>query len=122
MTLTSKIGFGKKVSGLVSLIGQDGEVVQTRAVDADLSGKILVILGFAGREVLEKAGLLGAAGVVVLSMHWRDFAYFQKFGDFTLLVLARFGKAGSERAVAEKLKKLEGEEAVLDGEAKTLTA
>lgn len=121
MILTSKIGFGKKVSNSVSLVGGEGKVNQTHEITTDLAGKILVVLGFANREILEKADLVGVIGVVVPSMHWRDFIYFQKFGDFTLVVLSRFGEVEMEKAMVEKLKKLEGKEVILDGEAKTLT-
>lgn len=114
MTVTSKIGFGGKVTGEVTVV--------SGSLDGDASGKIVVSLVFVGREFLEKAGLIGVAAVVVPSMHYRDFAYFQSLNEFPILVLLKFGKLELAGELAEKLEKLDGKKAVLDGKAHELQA
>ncbi len=121
MTVSTKIGFGSKVSGEVRVFGAGGEAADTRHLNGDLAGKILVVLSVVGREFLEKAGLLEVAGVVVGSLHWRDYDYLQKKGEFPVLVLTKFGRLELSADLKEKLSKLDGKKAVLDGEGKSLT-
>ncbi len=110
MTIVTKIGFGKKVAGEIVFLGNSN----------DLAGKIVVCLSNVGREFLEKAGLVGVVAVVVPSIHFRDFEYFKNLNDFPLLVLLKFGKLELEENLVEKLQKLDGKKAVLDGEAHLL--
>lgn len=111
MTITSKIGFGSKTSGKIAIFGKS----------SDLTGKVVVCLDFVGREFLEKAGLVGVAGVILPSIHWRDFEYFKKLNEFPILILLKFGKLELSADLREKLSKLDGKDAMLDGEHKTLT-
>lgn len=106
MTITTKIGFGEKVTAPVVILGQD----------EDLEGKIVVATKVVGREFLEKAGLLGVAGVVVPSLHWRDYSYFQNLNEYPLLVLLKFGRLDLASDLVEKLEGLAGKKATLDGE------
>jgi hypothetical protein len=69
---------------------------------------------------LEKAGVVGAAGVVVSSLHFRDYEYFRQQGGLTLLVLTKFGEEPLSAEGKEKILKMAGREAVLDGGEKKL--
>lgn len=120
MTISTKIGFGKKVSGEVRIIGKNGPV-DSRDLMPELEGKIVVFLSWVSRETLEKANFLGVCGVVVPSIHARDFDYYSKTHDFSLLVLVKFGKLDIPNELAKKLSPLEGKKGELDGEGKTLT-
>ena len=68
------------------------------------------------REFLEKASLVGVRGLVVPSMHYRDYDYFVKADDFSLLVLTKFGKLEVSSELATKLAKLDGKKGNLDGD------
>lgn len=105
MTVLTKIGFGKKVTGEIVLLGKGD----------DLAGKIVLCLSPVGREFLEKAGLVGVAGVIVPSMPYRDYRYFENLNEFPLLVLLKFGKLELEESLLEKMQKLAGKKATLDG-------
>ena len=118
MTVSTKIGFGKKISGEIIVLTQAAD---THQVNSSFSGKILLLLSYAPREFLEKASFVGATGIILTSMHYRDFEYFKNNGDFSLLVLSKFGKLGIDKDLATKLTKLDGEKGQLDGEKKTLT-
>ncbi|MCL4390126.1 MAG: hypothetical protein M1484_03650 [Patescibacteria group bacterium] len=111
MTITGKIGFGAKVSGKIAV---DPEV------NLELEGKIAVFTRFVPRATLEKAGVVGAVGVVVPTMHWRDFEYFQNLGDFPVLVLLKFGDQDAGKELAEKLEKMDGKNGEIDGDNKIL--
>lgn len=121
MTVSTKIGFGPKVAGEIVVLGRPGEVPASYEINASLSGKILMILSYAPRELLEKASLVGVRGVVVPSIHFRDYDYFAKADDFSLLVLTKFGKLDISLELVTKLAKLSGKRGELDGEDKTLT-
>ena len=121
MTLTTKIGFGAKVQGVMSVFGGSGEQANTHHLDSSFAGKIVVVLSFVGREFLEKAGLVEVAGVIVPSMHLRDFEYLRGRNEFPLLILTKFGRLELSGDLKEKLSKLDGKKAVLDGDCKTLT-
>lgn len=114
MTITSKIGFGGKARGEVTVV--------SGGLDSGAAGKIVVSLVFVGREFFEKAGLIGVAGIVVPSMHYRDFAYFQGLNEFPVLVLLKFGRLDLDKDLEEKLGKLSGQKASLDGKAHELSA
>lgn len=120
MTVSTKIGFGKKVVGEIVVLGKPGKVVESHQVNSQLSGKIALFLSYVPVEILEKAGLVGVKGVIVPSMHWRDFERFRQAEDFTLLMLLKFGKLDATVELAGKLEKLDGEEGKLDGEGKKL--
>lgn len=121
MTISAKIGFGPKVAGEIVVLGKPGEIPAGHEIDPSFSGKILMFFSYAPRELLEKASLVGVRGVVVPSMHWRDFDYFVKADDFSLLVLTKFGRLDISSELFEKLSKLDGKKAELGGEDKTLT-
>lgn len=114
MTVTSKIGFGGKATSEIAVV--------SGSLDSSAAGKIVVSLVFVGREFFEKAGLIGVAGIVVPSMHYRDFAYFQGLNEFPVLVLLKFGKLELDKDLEEKLAKLSGKRATLDGKAHELQA
>lgn len=120
MTVSAKIGFGRKVKGEIVVLGEPGVAVESYLVNSSLSDKILLLLSYAPRELLEKAGLVGVRGVIVPSIHWRDFNYFKDSDDFTLLVLTKFGKLDVSKELSGKLLKLNGKEGELDGEGKKL--
>lgn len=122
MTVSTKIGFGKRVVGEIVVLGKSGRGVESHQVDARLSGKIILFLSYVPVEVMEKVGLVGVKGVIVPGMHWRDFERFRQAEDFTLLMLSKFGKLDATAELAEKLEKLDGKEGKLDGEGKTLNA
>lgn len=107
MTVSTKIGFGPKVSAPITVVER---------LDAGCAGKIVISLSFVGMEFLEKAGLVGVAGVVVPALHWRDFEYARKLAEFPLLVLVRFGRLDLQKDLTEKLGKLDGKKGVIDGE------
>lgn len=110
MTIVTKIGFGKNVAGEIVVFGKND----------DLTGKIVICLSNVGREFLEKAGLVGVASVVVPSIHYRDYQYFKELSEFPILVLLKFGKLELEESLKEKLQKLDGKKATLDGESHEL--
>ncbi len=110
MTLLSKIGFGSKVSA---------EMV---VCDQPVPNKIILCPKYVGREWLEKAGFLGVAGVVVPSMHWRDFEYFKTQNEFPIMVLLKFGTLEPTADLAEKIAKLDGKNGGLDGDNHELKA
>ncbi len=116
MTVATKIGFGKRVKGEIKVMGGEGEAVTTHDIDSSLQGKILLLLTYASREFLEKASFVEIKAVVVPSMHYRDFLYFKDNGDFSLLVLTKFGKLDIGDELTAKLSKLDGKEGELDGE------
>lgn len=120
MTVSTKIGFGPKVAGEMVVLGKPTEVPESFAINSTMAGKILIFLSYAHRELLEKAGLIGVRGVVVPSIHFRDYDYFEKADDFSLLVLTKFGKLDIDSETATKLSKLSGKRGVLSGEGKTL--
>ncbi len=120
MNFLAKIGFGPKVAGEIVVLGKPGEVPESFAINSSMSGKILVFLSYAPRELLEKASLIGIRGVVMPSMHFRDYDYFEKADDFTLLVLTKFGKLDIDSDTATKLSKLSGKRGALSGEEKKL--
>lgn len=122
MTISTKIGFGPKVAGEIVVLGKPGEIPSGHEINSSLRGKILMVLSYAPRELLEKAGLVGVRGVVVPSIHWRDFDYFEKADDFSLLVLTKFGKLDVSAELVAKLAKLNGKRGELDGEEKKLEA
>lgn len=111
MTVTTKIGFGPKAVG---------QIMVTDRLDNAAGGKIVVSLDFVGREFLEKAGLVGVAGLVVPAVHWRDFEHAKNLAEFPLLVLLKFGRLDLQKDLAEKMTKFEGKKGVLNGEEKTL--
>lgn len=111
MTISGKIGFGAKVYGKIAV---DPEV------NLELEGKIAVFTQFVPRATLEKAGVVGAVGIVVPAMHWRDFEYFRNLGDFPILVLLKFGNLDSGKELKEKLEKLDGKNGELNGDEKNL--
>ncbi len=121
MNISCKIGFGGKVAGELAVLGAAGGNMDVRDISPDLEGKILVLLFWAPRELLEKAGFVGAVGVVAPSIHFRDFEYFRKTADFPLLVLSKFGKLDASADMAKKLLAVNGKKGSLDGEGKTLT-
>lgn len=121
MTISSKIGFGKKVSGEIVLLGGKGGVSSSRDLTVEVEGKIVVFLSWVPREFLEKVSFLGGVGVVVPSMHYRDYEYFSKSLDFSLLLLLKFGKLDVPEELFGKLSKLGGKKGELDGEGKSLT-
>ncbi|MBI4099923.1 hypothetical protein HY440_02850 [Candidatus Microgenomates bacterium] len=112
MTVTTKIGFGKKVTGEVAILGRE----------PDLAGKIVIAPAVVGREFLEKATLLGVAGLVVPSLHWRDYEYFRKADEYPILLLLKFGRLDPSDDLVAKLEKLAGKKAILDGENHELKA
>lgn len=118
MTVNTKIGFGPKVAGEVVVLTEP----VSREINSSLGGKILLFLTYVPREFLEKAGLVGVRGIVVPSIHWRDFDYFVRNDDFSLLVLTKFGKLEISKDLAEKLSKLSGKKASLDGDKHELSA
>lgn len=119
MTISTKIGYGLKVSGeSVVLEGKDGQIATNR-LDDNLNGKIVVCLSNVGREFLEKAGLVGVGGVILPSLHWRDFEYFHNLNEFPLLILLKFGTLELSGELTEKLKKIDGKKGTIDGEGKT---
>lgn len=120
MTISSKIGFGKKVSGQIVLFGEKGKTVNSRDLTGEISGKIVIFLTFAPREFIEKVNFLGAVGIIVPSMHYVDYEYFSKDNDFSLLLLLKFGKLDLPEELGLKLEKLSGKSGELDGEGKTL--
>lgn len=121
MTVKTKIGFGPKVKGKIVVLGQAGKAVTTGQIDFSLSGMIVLFLGSVSREVMEKAGLVGVVGVVVPSVHHRDYEYFRVLGEMSLLVLLKFGNLELNSELEKKLEKLDGEEGELDGDGKELT-
>lgn len=121
MTISVKIGFGKKVSGDILLFGGKGSPVSSRDLTEEINGKIVVFLKFVPREFVEKAGFLGAVGIMVPSMHWRDFDYFSKTGDFSLLLLMKFGRMDVPEELTKKMEALNGKMGTMDGENKTLS-
>lgn len=108
MNILSKIGFGPKVTA---------EIVLNQLVP----GKIVILTGFVPRETLEKAGIIDIAGLVVGSLHFRDYDSLQKRNEYPLLVLNKFGNLDAPEEFREKLKKLDGKKGTLDGEGKSLT-
>lgn len=118
MEISTKIGFGGKFKGEIVFI--PGEILPTHTIDTTISGKILVTACWVGREFVEKAELIGAAGIVVPSIHWRDFNYFQKNLSCPLLVILKFGKLNADLNLADKLLKLNGKKGEIDGETKIL--
>lgn len=119
MTVTTKIGFGEKVSGEIVVVER---AAGTGSIDEAMAGKILLFSSWVPRAVLEKAGLIGVAGVVVPSMHWRDFDYFAQISEFPMLILLKFGMLDLSKELRDKLSKLGGKKGTLDGEKKTITA
>lgn len=122
MTVSTKIGFGPKVVGKIMVLGKPGESLGTQLVDQSAKGKILLLCCYVGKEFLEKADLVGVRGIIVPSMHFRDCDSFQKTGEFSLLVLTKFGKLDISAELAAKLSKLDGKEGQLDGDGKKLEA
>lgn len=120
MTITTKIGFGPKVNGDIVVLGVK-DPVGSRDLNPEVEGKIVLFLTSVSREILEKASFLGVCGVVVPSIHFRDYEYFAKHGEFTLLVLCKFGMLSAEPELIKKLSPLSGKRAELAGEEKTLT-
>ena len=121
MTISSKIGFGKKVSGQIVVFGEHGKELSSRNLTDELEGKIVVFLKFAPKEFIEKAGFLGAVGIVTPSMHFREFEYFSKSADFSLLLLMKFGRLDFPEELAKKLLSPGEKKGELDGENKSLT-
>lgn len=122
MTVTAKIGFGKLVSGPLVVLGKGGGNIYSRDLTEEINEKIVVFMSWVPKEFLEKVNLLRAAGVVVPSVHYRDFEYFSKNADFSLLVLMKFGQMNLPSELSTKLEKLGGKAVELDGENKILTA
>lgn len=120
MIISTKVGFGQKVSGEIVVVGRSGEVLDTHDLNMELAGKILVLPIWVSREFLQKADFVGVLGVVVPSIHYRDFLYFKEHADFALLVLLEFGKLDAYPEEAKKLLGLNGKHGVLDGGVKTL--
>lgn len=102
MTFSSKIGFGPKVEGVIT-------------INEFVPGKISVFTTHLHREHLEKAGLVGVLGLVVPSIHYRDYEYFRKLSEFPLLVLLKFGNLDTPKDLVGKLDKLQGKTGELDG-------
>lgn len=120
MTISSKIGFGKKVMGEIAVLGRPGEILDTHHLDMRVEGKILVLLAWVSREFLEKASFVGAVGVVVPSLHFRDFEYFRQHGDFSLVIYDKFGKLDAPVEMVKKLSAIDGKKGELDGDGKFL--
>ncbi len=120
MTVSANIGFGPKVAGEIVVLGKPGEVVESYQINSSCRGKIIIFLSYTPRELLEKAGLVGVRGILVPSIHFRDYDYFEKADDFSLLVLTKFGKLDIDSETATKLSKLSGKRGILSGEGKNL--
>lgn len=120
MTFSGKIGFGDRVSAEIVVLGEPGESLSSHVIDSPLAGKILICLSFMGREAMEKAGLVGVKGLVLPSIHFRDYNYLQNLNEFSVLVLTKFGKIKLGSEVSSKLSKLSSEKGILDGEEKKL--
>jgi hypothetical protein len=116
MNISSKIGFGKKVSGEIVLFGGRGKEVASRELTTEIFGKIVVFLNYVPKEFVEKASFLGAIGIVLPSMHFRDYDYFLKTGDFSLIILMKFGRMDVPEELISKLDRLSGKQGELDGE------
>lgn len=113
MTISSKIGFGEKVTG-EAVIVKEGTVSQN--LNLDLAGKILIFTFSPSRELLEKARFVGAVGVCVPEIHFRDFDYFKSNGDFGMMVFQKFGSKPLDSDLAEKVGKFDGKKVELHGE------
>ncbi|KKU91841.1 MAG: hypothetical protein UY21_C0009G0032 [Microgenomates group bacterium GW2011_GWA1_48_10] len=119
MSISAKIGFGPKVSGEAVFLGAAQEVA-THHLSLDLTGKILILPRWVGKEFVQKADFVGVLGVVVPAMHYRDFDYFRKQGGLTLLVVEQFGELDASPESAKKLASFDRRQVVVDGEEKTL--
>ncbi len=121
-TLKGVIGCGPSVSGEIVVLPHE-RVVVPADLDFSLAGKILVIAGWAPIEVLQKAGLIGVAAVVTSQLHFRDYDSVEKQGEFSLLLLDKFGKLDAHEVAPDlirKLEKLSGKVGHLNPEDKTL--
>lgn len=118
MTITSKIGFGNDISGEAVILPP--KEFGSRDLTLDLSEKILILSNHHSREFLEKARFVGVLGVVVPSIHFRDYDYFKTVSGFGMMILLRFGDEGASGELAEKLNKLAGKTVKLSGDGKKL--
>lgn len=102
MTISSKIGFGPSVESSI-------------VINDLVPGKICVSTTHLHREKIEKAGVVGVAGLVVPSIHYRDFDYFRRLSEFPILVLLKFGNLDTPKELVAKLEKLQGKTGELNG-------
>lgn len=112
MTITSRIGFGENVSGNLIVLKD----VRSPDLTFDQSGKIVAFFDSPARELIEKARFTGVLGLIVPSVHFRDYDYFRTQGDFAMMVVQRFGNGSLAAEAKEKILRLDGKKVNLVNE------
>ncbi len=119
-------GSGKEREGVIKVLGNPGELVGTRHLTADFTGKIMVGGGLIMKEALEKARAIGVAGIISGGVNAEDykataggewFPVRKRWSDIglTLIITEGYGAVPVGEDIFTILKRFDGKYALVDG-------